>query len=171
MHDLSRASVGLRRSTRRSDYAQSIPSAELRRGRESSPDWLVWDARSLRRPATHVHTVRHFVPQAQVQVGAVVLSGAQHLRWLERFRYRIWVKIFCLGRIFFLVYIVISPSWSGDVSQLIGLQGVIVTTLFFEGLAQPRTTRFLNILEFSEEIVLFTFLEIGFAATGLCMWL
>ena len=80
-------------------------------------------------------------------------------------------KIFCLGRIFSLVYIVISPSWSGDVSQLIGLQGVIVTTLFFEGLAQPRTTRFLNILESSEEIVLFAFLEIGFAATGLCLWL
>ena len=80
-------------------------------------------------------------------------------------------KIFCLGRIFFMVYIVISPSWSGDMSQLIGLQGLIVAALFLGGLTQPRTTRFLNILESAEEIVLFAFLEIGFAATGLRTWL
>ena len=56
-------------------------------------------------------------------------------------------------------------------SQLIGLQGLIVAALFLGGLTQPRTTRFLNILESAEEIVLFAFLEIGFAATGLRTWL
>jgi hypothetical protein len=76
-------------------------------------------------------------------------------------------KIFCLGRVFFLVFIVTSPAWTGDTLQLIGLQGLITTTLFVEGLTQPRTTRFMNILESVEELILFVFLEIGFAATGL----
>ena len=76
-------------------------------------------------------------------------------------------KVFCLGRIFFLVFIVISPAWIGDMSQLIGLQSLVTTTLFVEGLTQPRTTTFMNILESAEEIVLFAFLAMGFSATGL----
>ena len=75
-------------------------------------------------------------------------------------------KVFGLGRVFFLVFIVTSPAWTGDTMQLIGLQGLITTTLFVEGLTQPRTTRFMNILDSLEEMVLFAFLEIGFAATG-----
>ena len=75
-------------------------------------------------------------------------------------------KIFCIGRVFFLVFIVTSPAWAGDTKQLIGLQGLITTTLFVAGLAQPRTTRFMNILESFAEMILFVFLEIGFAATG-----
>jgi hypothetical protein len=75
-------------------------------------------------------------------------------------------KIFCIGRVFFLVFIVTSPAWAGDTKQLIGLQGLITTTLFVAGLAQPRTTRFMNILESFAEMILFVFLEIGFAVTG-----
>jgi hypothetical protein len=77
-------------------------------------------------------------------------------------------KIFCMGRVFFLVYIVTRPITSpiGDELQLIGLQGLIATSLFVEGLTQPRTTKIMNVLETAEEMVLFTFLEIGFAATG-----
>ena len=71
-----------------------------------------------------------------------------------------------MGRVFFLVFIVTSPAWAGDTLQLIGLQGLIVTTLFVEGLTQPRTTPFMNILESLEEMILFVVLEIGFAATG-----
>jgi hypothetical protein len=52
-------------------------------------------------------------------------------------------------------------------SQLIGLQSLVTTTLFVEGLTQPRTTTFMNILESAEEIVLFAFLAMGFSATGL----
>jgi hypothetical protein len=76
-------------------------------------------------------------------------------------------KVFCLGRTFSLVFIVISPSWSGDTSQLIGLQSLVTTTLFVEGLTQPRTTTFMNIVESAEEIVLVAFLAMGFSATGL----
>ena len=76
-------------------------------------------------------------------------------------------KVFCLGRTFFLVFIVVSPAWIGDTSQLIGLQSLVTTTLFVEGLTQPRTTTFMNILESAEEIVLFAFLAMGFSATGL----
>ena len=75
-------------------------------------------------------------------------------------------KVFSLGRVFFLVFIVTSPAWTGDTMQLIGLQGLITTTVFVEGLTQPRTTGFMNILDSLEEMVLFAFLEIGFAATG-----
>ena len=75
-------------------------------------------------------------------------------------------KVFCLGRTFFLVFIVISPAWIGDTSQLIGLQSLVTTTLFVEGLTQPRTTAFMNILESAEEIILFAFLAMGFSATG-----
>jgi hypothetical protein len=75
-------------------------------------------------------------------------------------------KIFCLGRIFFLVFVVTSPVWIDDTLQLIGLQGLLTATLFVEGLAQPRTTKFMNALESVEELVLFAFVEIGFAATG-----
>jgi hypothetical protein len=73
-----------------------------------------------------------------------------------------------MGRVFFLVYIVTRPITSpiGDKLQLIGLQGLIATSLFVEGLTQPRTTKIMNVLETAEEMVLFTFLEIGFAATG-----
>ena len=77
-------------------------------------------------------------------------------------------RIFCMGRVFFLVYIVTRPITSaiGDKLQLIGLQGLIATSLFVEGVTQPRTTKIMNVFEEVEEIVLFTFLEIGFAATG-----
>ena len=76
-------------------------------------------------------------------------------------------KIFSLGRIFFLVFIVISPAWIGDTSQLIGLQSLVTTTLFVEGITQPRTTAFMNILESAEEMVIFVLLAMGFSATGL----
>ena len=79
-------------------------------------------------------------------------------------------KVFCLGRTFSLIFIVISPSWSGDTSQLIGLQSLVTTTLFVEGLTQPRTTTFMNILASAEEIVLFAFLAMGFSATGLHLY-
>ena len=75
-------------------------------------------------------------------------------------------KVFCIGRIFFLVFIVTSPAWIGETSQLIGLQSVITSTLFVECLTQPRTTSLMNIMESVEEMVLFAFLEIGFTATG-----
>jgi hypothetical protein len=75
-------------------------------------------------------------------------------------------KVFCIGRIFFLVFIVTSPAWMGETSQLIGLQSLIASTLFVESLTRPRTTSLMNIMESIEEMVLFAFLEIGFAATG-----
>ncbi len=75
-------------------------------------------------------------------------------------------KVFCMGRIFFLGFVVTSPAWIGDTSQLIGLQCLITTTLFVEGLTQPRTTTLMNMLESVEEMVLFAFVEIGFSATG-----
>jgi hypothetical protein len=76
-------------------------------------------------------------------------------------------KIFCMGRIFFLVYIIISaaPISIMGMSQPIGLQGLVTTTLFVEGLLRPRTTRVMNILEQALEMVLFAFLQIGFAAS------
>ena len=61
-------------------------------------------------------------------------------------------KIFCMARLFFLVFIVTSPAWIGDTTQLIGLQALITTSLFVEGLTQPRTTAFMNILESVEEV-------------------
>ena len=76
-------------------------------------------------------------------------------------------KIFCLGRIFCLVLVVTSAEWAGETSQLIGLQGVLTTTLFIDGLTQPRTTTSMNILGSVQEMVVFIVLEIGFAATGL----
>jgi hypothetical protein len=74
-------------------------------------------------------------------------------------------KIFCMGRVFFLVYIIVSPAQIMDMSQPIGLQGLVTTTLFVEGLLRPRTTRVMNILEQALEMVLFAFLQIGFAAS------
>ena len=76
-------------------------------------------------------------------------------------------RVFCFGRVFFLVFIVTSPAWIGDTSQLFGLQSVITTTLFVEALTQPRTTAFMNMLESAEEMVIFALLAIGYSATGL----
>ena len=67
---------------------------------------------------------------------------------------------------FFLVFIVSSPSWIGDVSQLIGVQALCTAVLFIEGITQPRTTAFMNIVESAEEICIFAFVAIGFSATG-----
>jgi hypothetical protein len=75
-------------------------------------------------------------------------------------------RIFCLGRVFFLVFVVTSPAWIGDTSQLIGLQAILTTTLFVRSFTQPRTTKLMNFLEALGEMTLFAFLEMGFAATG-----
>jgi hypothetical protein len=75
-------------------------------------------------------------------------------------------KVFCIARVFCLVFVVTSPAWIGDTSQLIGIQCLITQTLFVEGLTQPRTTTLMNTLESVEEMVLFAFVEIGFSATG-----
>ena len=75
-------------------------------------------------------------------------------------------RIVCLGRVFFLVFIVSSPSWIGDMSQLIGIQALCTAVLFIEGITQPRTTALMNIVESAEEICIFAFVSIGFSATG-----
>ena len=71
-----------------------------------------------------------------------------------------------LANVPFLVFIVCSPSWIGDVSQLIGIQALCTAVLFIEGITQPRTTAFMNIVESAEEICIFAFVAIGFSATG-----
>ena len=75
-------------------------------------------------------------------------------------------KIFCMGRTFFLVFIVTSPAWIGDVSQLVGILGLFAATLFVESITHPRTTASMNIMESFEEICLCAFVAIGFSATG-----
>jgi hypothetical protein len=75
-------------------------------------------------------------------------------------------KLICLGRTFFLVFIVSSPSWIGDVSQLIGIQALCKSALFLEGITQPRTTAFMSIVESAEEICILAFVAICFSATG-----
>ena len=75
-------------------------------------------------------------------------------------------KIFCMGRTFFLVFIVTSPAWIGDVSQLVGILGLFAATLFVESITHPRTTEPMNIMESFEEICLCAFVAIGFSATG-----
>ena len=75
-------------------------------------------------------------------------------------------KIFCMGRTFFLVFIVTSPAWIGDVSQLVGILGLFAATLFVESITHPRTTTSMNIMESFEEICLCAFVAIGFSATG-----
>ena len=62
-------------------------------------------------------------------------------------------RILLLVRNFFVIVIVLSPDWLGELSQAIGIGSMFTLTLLIESLMHPRMTKFMNFLGSIEEMV------------------
>jgi hypothetical protein len=64
------------------------------------------------------------------------------------------------------IFVITSPEWQADMSQSIGMQGLLMFTIFVVSLTDPRTTRLMTNLEALEELIVYLIVIIGFSSTG-----
>jgi hypothetical protein len=75
-------------------------------------------------------------------------------------------RVFSLIRVFMFIFVITSPEWQADMSQSIGMQGLLMFTIFVVSLTDPRTTRLMTNLEALEELIVYLIVIIGFSSTG-----